>query len=146
MLDTKIASEYSKMCDADVCLGIRIRDTGRVYMFSADASGFWESVGSQLDPIIQHQARSLTRTLASRETKSYLPLNRGETGNDLGSHGALRETFHPTSPPAVSKNWPHHLPGSFVYLQRETTNSGLQRPKVSQRSRPNSTPPESLAI
>jgi hypothetical protein len=44
----KKASEYSKMCDADVCLGIRIRDTGRVYMFSADASGFWEFVGSQL--------------------------------------------------------------------------------------------------
>jgi hypothetical protein len=44
----KKASEYSKMCDADVCLGIRIRDTGRVYMFSADASGFWGFVGSQL--------------------------------------------------------------------------------------------------
>jgi hypothetical protein len=44
----KKASEYSKMCGADVCLGIRIRDTGRVYMFSADASGFWEFVGSQL--------------------------------------------------------------------------------------------------
>jgi hypothetical protein len=44
----KKASEYSKMCGADVCLGIRIRDTGRVYMFSADASGFWELVGLQL--------------------------------------------------------------------------------------------------
>jgi hypothetical protein len=44
----KKASEYSKMCGADVCLGIRIRDTGRVYMFSADASGFWEFVGSHL--------------------------------------------------------------------------------------------------
>lgn len=44
----KKASEYSKMCGADVCLGIRIRDTGRVYMFSADASGFWEFVGLQL--------------------------------------------------------------------------------------------------
>jgi hypothetical protein len=44
----KKASEYSKMCGADVSLGIRIRDTGRVYMFSADASGFWEFVGSQL--------------------------------------------------------------------------------------------------
>jgi hypothetical protein len=44
----KKASEHSKMCGADVCLGIRIRDTGRVYMFSADASGFWGFVGSQL--------------------------------------------------------------------------------------------------
>jgi hypothetical protein len=37
----KKASVYSKMCGADVCLDMRIRDTGRVYMFSADASGFW---------------------------------------------------------------------------------------------------------
>jgi hypothetical protein len=44
----KKASEYSKMCGADVCLGIQIRDTGRVYMFSADALGFWGFVGSQL--------------------------------------------------------------------------------------------------
>jgi hypothetical protein len=40
--------EYSKMCGADVCLGIRIRDTGRVYIFSADASGFWSFIGSEL--------------------------------------------------------------------------------------------------
>jgi hypothetical protein len=44
----KKASEYSKICGADVCLGIRIRDTGRVYILSADASGFWGFVGSQL--------------------------------------------------------------------------------------------------
>jgi hypothetical protein len=44
----KKASEYSKMCGADVYLGIQIRDTGRVYMFSADASGFWGFIGSQL--------------------------------------------------------------------------------------------------
>jgi hypothetical protein len=88
----KKASEYSKMCGADVCLGIRIRDTARVYMFSADASGFWGFVGSQLvsspdmrissiadslrDPIIRPLVRSLTRTLASQEIKSYLPFNR----------------------------------------------------------------------
>jgi hypothetical protein len=41
----KKSSEYSKKCGADVCLCIRIRDTGRFYMFSADASGFWEFVG-----------------------------------------------------------------------------------------------------
>ncbi|KAF3403874.1 hypothetical protein F1880_010274 [Penicillium rolfsii] len=42
------ASEYSNMCDADVCLGIRLRETGQVYNFSADASGFWAFPGSQL--------------------------------------------------------------------------------------------------
>ncbi|KAL4744300.1 hypothetical protein BDW72DRAFT_188858 [Aspergillus terricola var. indicus] len=44
----KKSSEYSKMCGADVCLGIRIRESGQVYIFSADASGFWAFVGSQL--------------------------------------------------------------------------------------------------
>ncbi|KAN0071049.1 transcription factor, MADS-box [Elaphomyces granulatus] len=33
--------EYSKMCDADIYLGIRIRENGRLYTFSADTSGFW---------------------------------------------------------------------------------------------------------
>jgi hypothetical protein len=44
----KKASKYSKLCGANVYLGIHIRDTGHIYMFSADASGFWEFVGSQL--------------------------------------------------------------------------------------------------
>jgi lipid II:glycine glycyltransferase (peptidoglycan interpeptide bridge formation enzyme) len=44
----KKSFEYSKMCGADVCLGIRIRDTCRVYIFSADASGFWAFIGSKL--------------------------------------------------------------------------------------------------
>jgi hypothetical protein len=44
----KKSFEYSKMCGADVCLGIRIRDTGRVYILTADASGFWAFVGSTL--------------------------------------------------------------------------------------------------
>lgn len=42
------ACEYSKMCDADVCVGIRLRETGQVYILSADASGFWAFLGTQL--------------------------------------------------------------------------------------------------
>ncbi|KAJ5121559.1 uncharacterized protein N7515_009520 [Penicillium bovifimosum] len=42
------ASEYSKMCDADVCVGIRLRETGQVFILSADASGFWAFLASQL--------------------------------------------------------------------------------------------------
>jgi len=42
------AAEYSKMCDADVCVGIRLRETGQVFILSADASGFWAFLGSQL--------------------------------------------------------------------------------------------------
>jgi hypothetical protein len=44
----KKSFEYSSMCGADVCLGIRIRETGRVHIFSADSSGFWAFVGVQL--------------------------------------------------------------------------------------------------
>ena len=44
----KEAYEYSKMCDADVCLGIRVRDSGRVFTFLADSTGFWSSFNSQL--------------------------------------------------------------------------------------------------
>ncbi|KAJ5111787.1 hypothetical protein NUU61_001417 [Penicillium alfredii] len=44
----KKAYEYSKMCDADVCVGIRLRETGQVYILSSDASGFWAFLNSQL--------------------------------------------------------------------------------------------------
>ncbi|CAG8118720.1 unnamed protein product [Penicillium nalgiovense] len=44
----KKASEYSKMCDADVCVGIRMRETGQVHILSADSSGFWAFLISQL--------------------------------------------------------------------------------------------------
>jgi hypothetical protein len=70
------------------------------------------------DPIIQPRVRSLTRTLASQQIKSYLPLNRGGTRDGLDSHMTLRGPFHPTSQLVILKKWPHHLPGSFVYLQK----------------------------
>ncbi|KAJ5343380.1 uncharacterized protein N7506_003204 [Penicillium brevicompactum] len=44
----KKAYEYSKMCNADVCVGIRIRETGQIHILSADTSGFWAFLGSQL--------------------------------------------------------------------------------------------------
>ncbi|KAJ5091679.1 hypothetical protein NUU61_006549 [Penicillium alfredii] len=44
----KKAYEYSKICDADVCVGIRIRETGQVHILSVDASGFWAFLTSQL--------------------------------------------------------------------------------------------------
>ncbi|CAG8059274.1 unnamed protein product [Penicillium salamii] len=37
----KRAAEYSKMCDADVCVGIHLRETGQVFILSVDSSGFW---------------------------------------------------------------------------------------------------------
>lgn len=44
----KKAREYSRIYEADVCLGIRLRETGQVFILSADASGFWDFLGSQL--------------------------------------------------------------------------------------------------
>lgn len=46
-LENKL-QQYSEMCGADVCLGIRIRDSGEVFIFSADSSGFWSFLRSQL--------------------------------------------------------------------------------------------------
>ncbi|PYH67103.1 uncharacterized protein BO88DRAFT_445142 [Aspergillus vadensis CBS 113365] len=42
------AYEYSKLCDADVCLGIRIRESGQVTTFLSDSTGFWSDLSSQL--------------------------------------------------------------------------------------------------
>jgi hypothetical protein len=44
----KKSHEYSKLCGADVCLGIRIRESGKVFIFSADTSGFWSFLTAQL--------------------------------------------------------------------------------------------------
>jgi hypothetical protein len=44
----KKAFEYSKMCDADVCVGIRMRETGQIHILSADTSGFWAFLHLQL--------------------------------------------------------------------------------------------------
>ncbi|KAJ5346770.1 Transcription factor MADS-box [Penicillium brevicompactum] len=44
----KKAREYSRLCEADVCVGIRVRETGQVFILSADASGFWGFLGSQV--------------------------------------------------------------------------------------------------
>lgn len=59
------ACEYSKMCDADVCVGIRIRETGQVYILSADVSGFWAFLTSQLVCYITFHIRERKLTCQS---------------------------------------------------------------------------------
>lgn len=44
----KKSHEYSNKCGADVCLGIRIRESGKVFIFFADTSGFWSFLGPHL--------------------------------------------------------------------------------------------------
>ncbi|KAJ5515826.1 hypothetical protein N7527_007386 [Penicillium freii] len=36
------------MCNADVCVGIRMRETGQVHILSADATGFWAFLTTEL--------------------------------------------------------------------------------------------------
>ncbi|KAJ5938511.1 hypothetical protein N7466_001645 [Penicillium verhagenii] len=65
----KKASEYSKICDADVCVGIRLHETGKVFILSADSTGFWEFVKSKLD--------------------SYYPVPKFVTEQDLEKTGSM---------------------------------------------------------
>ncbi|CAG7990892.1 unnamed protein product [Penicillium salamii] len=45
----KKACEYSRLCEADVCLGIRIRETGQVFILLADSSELWGFLGAHLN-------------------------------------------------------------------------------------------------
>jgi hypothetical protein len=44
----KKARKCSRICEADVCVGIRLRETGQVFILSADVSGFWGFLRLQL--------------------------------------------------------------------------------------------------
>ncbi|RDK41106.1 hypothetical protein M752DRAFT_277153 [Aspergillus phoenicis ATCC 13157] len=47
--DRREKSLYSKLCDADVCLGIRIRESDQVTTFLCDSTVFWSGLSSQLE-------------------------------------------------------------------------------------------------
>ena len=85
-LENKL-QQYSEMCGADVCLGIRIRESGLVFIFSADSSGFWSFLRSQLvcaleslrgfkfpdssrAPTIQNQLKEVKRTSVWRKYRA----------------------------------------------------------------------------
>nr|QOD95025.1 HhpM [Paecilomyces variotii] len=72
----KKASEYSKMCDADVCIGIRIRETGQIHILSADTSGFWAFLPLQLGSYYPTPTVMTDRDLkkAKEDTASKDPL------------------------------------------------------------------------
>jgi hypothetical protein len=57
------SQEYSEMCGADICLAIRIRESGQVFIFSADSSGFWSFLSSQLVCAAQKLGASVFLTL-----------------------------------------------------------------------------------
>ncbi|KAL4984449.1 hypothetical protein BDW68DRAFT_180640 [Aspergillus falconensis] len=58
--------EYSRMCGADICLGIRIRDTGKVFTVSIDPTGFWSFLHPQLDTYYPKPIQITERDLESK--------------------------------------------------------------------------------
>lgn len=96
--------QYSKLCKADIYLGIRIRDTGRVFTFSADRSGFWAFLYSKLVCYKQTQddhyvkiGRALTILSQSKNSERTL-------GMEDHSMLLAREELFPIFDTDISKN------------------------------------------
>ncbi|KAL4935257.1 hypothetical protein BDV06DRAFT_132469 [Aspergillus oleicola] len=68
----KKSSEYSKLCGADVCLGIRIRESGRVHIFTADSLGFWAFVGAQLDSYYPTPSQITEKDISSPDNQDTM--------------------------------------------------------------------------
>ncbi|KAJ5267936.1 hypothetical protein N7478_001487 [Penicillium angulare] len=81
--------EYSALCHADVCVGIRIRETGEVHIVSADEPGFWDFVSHQM-------ASHFPRVILTSHRKSRL--------NDSPSTGKKETTTVGKDAPASSFN------------------------------------------
>jgi hypothetical protein len=91
----KKAYEYSKLCEADVCLGIRLRGSGRVYTFLADPSGFWSSFESQL-----------VGFLSSGQCKTLIPYRKSTI---LHPFGKQPRTFYDRVIPGTAAKSRRHL-------------------------------------
>lgn len=62
----KKAYEYSELCDADVCLGIRLRGSGHVFTFLSDPAGFWSKFDSLLATYYPPPVRKTGENFISR--------------------------------------------------------------------------------
>jgi hypothetical protein len=78
----KKTREYSKMCDTDICLGIRFRETGEVYLVSAGASTFWAFLSSQL--VCRHALAGFSKRTGQ---DSHYPTSIKITDRDLENTG-----------------------------------------------------------
>ncbi|KAJ5556530.1 hypothetical protein N7494_000445 [Penicillium frequentans] len=81
------------MCDADVCVGIRLRDTGKVFILSADSTGFWEFVKSKMDsyypPPKFVSEQDLRKTGVSATTPTEVEIQPEQTDNQSSSQEAM---------------------------------------------------------
>ncbi|RDH36802.1 hypothetical protein BDQ94DRAFT_116773 [Aspergillus welwitschiae] len=77
------AYEYSKLCDADICLGIRIRESGEVTTFLSDYTGFWSGFSSQLETYYPRPIRKTDKDFDSDPTDE----DKSTTAETVGAAG-----------------------------------------------------------
>lgn len=66
----KKAYEYSKLCDADVCLGIQLRGSSHVFTFLSNPAGFWSKFDSLL---IRNMRAQLCHSILTKRQGNILP-------------------------------------------------------------------------
>ncbi|GCB25823.1 hypothetical protein AAWM_08708 [Aspergillus awamori] len=97
------AYEYSKLCDADVCLGIRIRESGQFTTFLSDSAGFWSGLPSQLEI---YYPRPIQKTEKNFDT--HPTTDEDDSGAALDLKGGERWEYHDYYEIA---SYPWHLDG-----------------------------------
>lgn len=93
----KKAHEYSKLCGADVCVEIRIRETGQVHILSADTTGFWAFLTAQLvccEILVWWKKADLLGLILSDSEYGYRPRLREEQGGYKRCHRAMKSSRH----------------------------------------------------
>jgi hypothetical protein len=96
----KKAYEYSELCDADVCVGIRLRESGHVFTFLSDPTGFWSKLDSLL---VRYMRARLCQSILTMRQETYYPRPVRKTGENFRSRsGNLGSKDH--VPVAVSRS------------------------------------------
>ncbi|KAF7586374.1 hypothetical protein BBP40_009020 [Aspergillus hancockii] len=74
----KKAYEYSELCDAEVCVGMRLRESGRVFTFLSDPTGFWLKLDSLLatyyPPPVRKTGENFKSNSGDLDPKGHVPV------------------------------------------------------------------------
>ena len=71
----KKAYEFCVECRADVCLSIRLKDSGQIVIFNSDSSGTWPLPESQIVRP-QHYGKTLLGTDSSQDKQYPIPIRK----------------------------------------------------------------------
>jgi hypothetical protein len=66
----KKAYAYSELCDAEVYVGIRLRESGHVFTFLSDPIGFWSKLDSLL---VRYMRARLCQSILTKRQGDILP-------------------------------------------------------------------------